>query len=202
MQVMSEKTVADVLACIKRRQAEVGRSPSYREIMRLCGLPSIGRVQRCVKILKECGKLDSDADGRISMDYRFSGKSVAVPLLGTIACGEPITAIEDYEDVYRLPQELVGRGEHFMLRAKGDSMTDVGIHSGDLLIIRAQQAADYGQIAAVIIDGEEATIKTFCPQKNGTLILRAENPDYDDITVSGGTDCRVLGVLVGSFRKY
>jgi len=201
MQVMNEKIICDVLTCIKRHQAETARSPSYREIMRLCGLSSIGQVQRCVKILKLRGKLESEPCGRVALDFRFSGKNKAVPLIGTIACGKPIAAIEDYEDVYRLPEELVGSGEHFILRAKGDSMTGVGIYDGDLLVVRVQPWADYGQIAAVLIEGEDATIKTFCPQKDGTIILRAENPDYKDIIIK--TDfCRVLGVLVSSFRKY
>ena len=201
MQVMSEKTIAAVLECIRQRQIEEGRSPSYREIMKLCGLPSIGQVQRCIKILKSRGELESQSDGTISLDERFKGKSVAVPLVGTIACGGPITAVENLEEVYRLPEELVGRGEHFMLTAKGSSMTDAGIFDGDLLIIRMQPSASGGQIVAAMIDDEEATIKTFRPQSNGKIILQAENPDYEDIVVNAG-NCRIIGVLVGSFRRY
>jgi len=201
MQVMNEKTIYEVLECIKRIQLEAGRSPSYREIMRLCGLPSIGQVQRCIKALKSRGELESEADGRVALDFRFSGKNKAVPLLGTIACGKPVAAVEDYEDVYRLPEELVGGGEHFMLRARGDSMTGAGIHGGDLLVIRIQPSADYGQIVAAMVDDDEATIKTYRPQKDGSVVLHAENPDYGDIVVKAGA-CRVLGVLVSSFRKY
>ncbi len=133
---------------------ETGHSPSYREIIKLCGLNTIGQVQRCIKVLKERGELESDGgyNGQITVDDRFSGETVGVPLIGTIACGEPIFAVENYEGVYRLPVEVVsGNGDHFMLRAKGDSMTGIGISDGDLLIIQAQPDAEYGQIVAVCI---------------------------------------------------
>ena len=201
MQVMNENTIAEVLECVRRRQLEDGRSPSYREIMRDCRLPSIGRVQRCVRALKARGELYCETDGTIALDMRFGGRSKAVPLVGTIACGGPITAIENLEDVYRFPEELIGRGEHFMLRAKGGSMTGAGIFDGDLLIVRMQQTATGGQIVAALIDGEEATVKTYRPQIGGKIILQAENSDYEDITVNAA-DCRILGVLAGSFRKY
>ncbi|MCL2797469.1 MAG: transcriptional repressor LexA [Firmicutes bacterium] len=200
MQILSEKDIEAVATCIKRELFETGRPPSYRRIMQLCGFLSIGRVQRCVKALKERGELESGTDGSIACPSLFSGRAKAVPLLGVIACGVPITAVENYEDVFRFPEELVGGGEHFMLRAKGDSMTGAGIFDGDLLIFRAQPAAREGQIAATLI-GDEATVKTFCPQKDGTVIFRAENPDYGDIVVSGG-DCRIMGILVGSYRKF
>ena len=197
---MNKDIINSVLACIREYQLDTGRSPSYREIMRLCRLPSIGQVQRCVKVLKEQGELDSEADGSIALDDRFLTKHKAVPLVGTIACGSPIDAIENYENVYRLPEELVGRGEHFMLHAKGDSMTGVGIYDGDMLIIRMQSSANKGDIVAAMIDEEEATIKTFRPQGD-SITLQAENPDYKDIIVTPNR-CRILGVLVGSFRKY
>jgi repressor LexA len=167
--------------------------------MRLCRLPSIGQVQRCIRVLKERGELESDRDGRISLDFRFSGGSVGVPLIGTIACGAPLLAIENYEGVYRWPEELVGSGEHFMLRAKGSSMTGAGIRDGDYLVLRKQPAADYGQIVAALV-GDEATIKTYRP-KNGKIVLHPENPKFDDIEVEA-ENFRILGVLVGGFHKF
>jgi repressor LexA len=130
----------------------------------------------------------------------FSGESVSVPLIGEIACGSPILAVENYEGVYRLPNEFVGSGEHFMLRAKGSSMTGVGIRSGDYLIIREQPEADYGQIVAACIDGE-ATVKTYRPQDD-RIVFHAENPKYEDIEVKRGTDCRILGVVCGCFHSF
>jgi len=202
MQVMNEEIISGVLACVREWQLETGRSPSYREIMCHCKLSSIGQVQRCIKVLKERGELDSGSGGSIAMDDRFSGgRSKVVPLVGAIACGGPITAVEDYEDVYRMPEDLIGSGEHFMLRAKGDSMTGVGIYEGDLLIIRRQPSANYGQIVAAMVEEEEATIKTFCPKGDGKIVLQAENPDYKDI-VMDGRNCRIIGILAGSYRRY
>ena len=201
MQIMDENKIGRVLTCIQRYQVDTGRSPSYPEIMRRCRLASIGQVQRCIRVLKERGEIESGRNGTIALDYRFSGETVGIPLIGEIACGSPVMAVENYEGVYRLPEELVGNGENFMLRAKGDSMTGVGIFNGDLLIVREQPAADYGQIVAAMIDGE-ATIKTYRPQKH-KIVLHAENPRYKDIVVeSEAEDFRILGVLVGSFHKF
>jgi len=200
MQIINKENVNRVLACIKEWQLEKGSSPSYREIMRLCNLSSIGQVQRCVKALKNQGELESDADGRLALDFRYATNSKAVPLVGSVACGTPITAIENYETVYRLPQELIGSGEHFMLRAKGDSMTGVGIFDSDLLVIKKQEVAHGGQIVAALIE-DDATVKTFYKESSGRIVLKAENPDYQDIIVESG-DFRILGVLVSSFRKY
>ena len=201
MSVMNENTIVKVLNCIQQYQVDTGRSPRYREIMRLCRLPSIGQVQRCIRTLKERGEIESENDGKVSLDYRFSGNVVGLPLIGAIACGSPITAVENYEGVFRLPEELVGSG-NFMLRARGSSMTGVGIRNNDFLIIREQQTADYGQIVAVCI-GDEATVKTFQPQRD-KIILHAENPRYKDIEVyPDETDnFRILGVVVGSFHRF
>ena len=202
MRTMNENTIARVFACIQKRQVKTGRSPSYNEIMRQCKLPSIGQVQRCIRVLKDRGEIESGRNRRISLDCRFSGRSVGVPLIGEIACGTPIMAVENYEGVYRMPEEFVsGSGEHFMLRAKGDSMTGAGIQSGDLLVFREQPCADCGQIVAAMIDGE-ATVKTYRPEKD-TIILRAENPEYKDIEVGvEAVDFRILGLLVGCFHSF
>ena len=135
MSVMNESTILRVLECIQKRQMAAGRSPSYREIMRLCRLPSIGQVQRCIRVLKERGELESGRNGKIALDFRLSGRSVGVPLIGQIACGQPVFAVENYEGVYRLPEEWVGVGEHFMLRADGNSMTGAGIQNGDTRVL-------------------------------------------------------------------
>lgn len=201
MQVMNEEKILQVLTCIQQRQVETGRSPSYREIMKLCNLSSIGQVQRCIKVLKERGELETESryNGQIALNNRFSGESASIPLLGEIPCGEPIFAVENFEGVYRLPIEFVGGGEHFMLRAKGSSMTGAGIKDGDLLIIRVQSAAEYGQIIAACID-DDATIKTYRPKGN-KIILHPENPCFKDIETTP-ENCRILGVLVGSFHRY
>ncbi|MCL2061139.1 MAG: transcriptional repressor LexA [Firmicutes bacterium] len=199
MQVMKESKILQVLTFIQQRTMETGRTPSYREIMKQCNLASIGQVQRCIKVLKERGELDSDNDGKVTVPI-FSGNSVSVPLIGTIACGQPIFAIENYEGVYRLPEEITGRsGDFFMLRAKGDSMTGVGIRNNDLLIFREQPSADYGDVVAAIIE-DEATVKTYQPNK-ANIVLRAENPQHSDIVVKH-EDCRIIGILVGSFHKH
>ena len=200
MRTSNTQVISRVLECVKKHQLETGRSPSYREIMRLCRIASIGQVQRAVRALIANGDLEGAPDGTIALDVRFGGGYKSIPLVGTVACGGPITAIENLEEVYRFSEELVGSGEHFMMYAKGSSMKDAGIFDGDLLIIRSQTIAESGQIVVALID-DEATVKTFCPKPDGRIILKAENPDYEDIAV-GAKDCRIAGVLVGSYRRY
>jgi repressor LexA len=121
-----------------------------------------------------------------------------VPLLGRIAAGSPIQALEEVEDVLPLPASLVGEGTHFMLTVKGDSMHDAGIHDGDMVVIRKQDDATPGTIVAALLD-DEATVKTLVRQGSKT-ILRAENPAYEPIEVTG-ENSRILGKVVALLRS-
>lgn len=110
------------------------------------------------------------------------------PLVGDIACGEPNTGIENIEESYMLPKSLFGGGELFMLRAYGDSMIDIGIEKGDLLVLRKQNYAEDGDIIAALVDGN-ATLKRLY-HKNGRIVLHPENKLMKDIVVDG---CAVPG---------
>ena len=114
-----------------------------------------------------------------------------VPVVGTVACGSPILAEENIEEYVTLPAALFGRGNFFLLRARGDSMINAGIADGDLVLVRQQDTAEYNQIAVALID-DEATLKRFRPEGD-RVVLHAENPNYDDIVVDR---CAVQGVAV------
>lgn len=117
---------------------------------------------------------------------------VSVPLVGRVSCGNGVLAFEEIEDHIETPKEWLGSGEHFYLRAKGDSMTGARIHEGDLLLIRKQEEVENGEIAAVLI-GEEAVLKRV--YKNGDqLILQSENPAYPPILVPPA-EGRIIGKL-------
>lgn len=115
----------------------------------------------------------------------------SVPLVGTIACGEPILAVENVEDNVSVPENVHA---DFALRCKGDSMTGARINDGDLVFIRQQPTVDDGQIAAVQI-GDDATLKRVY-HSGKTLVLQAENPAYKPIIVDGDSTVRVLGLAV------
>ena len=119
-----------------------------------------------------------------------------IPLLGTIAAGQPILAIEHIEDYFLLDSKIKA---DFCLRIKGDSMINVNIMDKDIVFIKKQCTIENGEIGAILID-DTATLKRFY-HTNGQIILQAENPAYKPIIIEKG-DVRVLGKLVASLREY
>jgi len=117
--------------------------------------------------------------------------------VGVVTCGSPIFAQENIEGVYALPSDIFGRGEIFLLRAEGDSMIEVGIHSGDLLVIRRSQTAQNGQIVVALLD-DSATVKTFY-KEDDHIVLHPENRYYDDII---SKDVVILGVVEHCIHKF
>lgn len=123
-----------------------------------------------------------------------------VKVLGGIACGTPQEEQEYTEDILSLPAAYFGKGDFFILRAKGDSMTGAGIESGDLVVIRRQEQAEEGQIVAALTGEEkESTLKRFFPdKKNKRIWLYPENPMLEDIYTK---DCIIQGVAVHVIKK-
>lgn len=130
------------------------------------------------------------------VELSTSADVTMVPLVGHIAAGGPITAEQDVEDVLALPRQLVGHGELFMLRVKGDSMIDAAICDGDWVVVRRQSAADNGDIVAALLD-DEATVKTF-RQRDGHTWLLPQNTRYEPIL---GDHATVMGKVVSVLRS-
>jgi repressor LexA len=122
--------------------------------------------------------------------------TVYVPIVGQIAAGTPILAEESIEDVFPLPRELVGEGEHFLLKVRGDSMIDAAITNGDWVVIRSQNDAENGEIVAAMI-GDEATVKTL-RRRRGEVWLDPANPNYEPID---GHDATIVGRVVSVLRR-
>ena len=119
-----------------------------------------------------------------------------VPLVGRIAAGGPITAEQSVEDVMTLPRQIVGNGELFMLRVKGDSMVDAAICDGDWVVVRSQNTANNGDIVAALLD-DEATVKTF-RQRDGHTWLLPQNTQYEPIL---GDHATIMGKVVSVLRS-
>jgi repressor LexA len=129
------------------------------------------------------------------------GGASGIPVLGRIAAGTPITAVENLEDTIPLRPEWLGVGDQdvFALRVRGDSMIEAHIMDGDLVLVRRQEAAGSGDIVAAMVDGE-ATVKRFA-REGGAVVLRPEHPTMKPIVVEGGrADVRILGKVVGVIR--
>jgi repressor LexA len=121
---------------------------------------------------------------------------VTIPVVGTVAAGKPILAVEDCEEVFPLPQEFLAGGDGFMLRVRGESMIEDGIKDGDLVVVRRQQTVDDGEIAVALVDNE-ATVKRFY-RENGHIRLQPANSTMEPIFVD---DASIVGKVVGLVRK-
>lgn len=161
MRVIDESKLVNVLDFIKDYQFKHGKSPSYRVIMKALNFASLSAVARYVLTLQNKGLIKKDNLGGIKLPNKLSsGKTTIAPLIGTVTCGEPIFAYENIEGAYKLPADIFGSGELFLLNAKGDSMIDAGIKDGDILTVLKTNKVEDGDICVALI-GEDATVKRF-----------------------------------------
>jgi repressor LexA len=130
----------------------------------------------------------------------LAGSSVNVPMMGRIAAGVPISAIQNHAQDIACPPDMIGPGEHFALEVKGDSMIDAGIYEGDIVIIRRQSSANNGEIVVALVEKEEATLKRL-RKKGASVALEAANPNYET-RIFGPDQVDIQGRLVGLIRKY
>jgi repressor LexA len=128
------------------------------------------------------------------------GRPVAVPVMGRIAAGTPIEAIQTRSHTINIPADLLTTGEHFALEVRGDSMIDAGILDGDTVLIRRGDGADTGDIVVALIDDEEATLKRF-RRRGASIALEPANSSHE-VRILPPNRVRIQGRLVGLFRKY
>ncbi|MBC2859545.1 transcriptional repressor LexA [Stappia sp. 28M-7] len=126
--------------------------------------------------------------------------SVEIPVMGRIAAGVPIEAIQSHSHTIAMPADLLGNGEHYALEVRGDSMIEAGILDGDTVVIRRSDSADSGDIVVALIDDEEATLKRL-RKKGASVALEAANPAYET-RIFGPGRVRIQGKLVSLFRRY
>ena len=195
-----------ILEFIKSSTDSQGYAPSMREIGDAAGLNSPASVKYQLDILEEKGFIRRDENRGRAMEVvlpdHMTGESATtdktrfIPLVGSIAAGIPITADQQVEETLPLPESLVGKGDLFMLKVKGESMIDAAICDGDYVVIRQQKDANNGEIVAAMIDGE-ATVKTFS-RKGGHIWLLPANDDFAPID---GDNCEILGKVTAVLRS-
>jgi repressor LexA len=127
-------------------------------------------------------------------------ENVLVPVMGRIAAGTPIEAIQNHSHSINVPPELLSAGDHFALEVRGDSMIEAGIFEGDTVLIRKTETADTGDIVVALVDEEEATLKRL-RRKGASVALEAANPAYET-RIFGPDRVRIQGRLVGLIRRY
>ncbi len=221
----------DLLHFIHTRLQRDGVPPSFDEMKDALDLRSKSGIHRLIMALEERGfirrlahraraieilKLPDSLDGgsgfkpavidggrpdRPAAALAVEAASIELPVMGRIAAGTPIEAIQQVSHNIAVPAAmLASKGRHYALEVKGDSMIEAGINNGDIVVIQEQPTANNGDIVVALIDGEEATLKTF-RRRGGTIALEAANPAYET-RLYQDHQVRVQGKLVGLIRTY
>jgi len=181
---------------------EWGRSPSFDEICSQFGFRSYNTVTTYLKILERKGYVrlprEKNRKRAIEVISPVETKRFEFPLLGRVAAGKPIEAVEDIKAI-EVPPSMVGSGDHFVLQVNGDSMKEDGILDGDFVVVRKQPTAENGETVVALINNE-ATVKKYY-QKNGHVELRPAHTEMRPLQVREG-DLRIEGKVVGVLRYY
>lgn len=190
-----------ILEYIQKAIQEKGYPPSVREICLATGLKSTSTVHGHLLRLQKKGMLNRDSmkprSLTLPVTQREQEETISIPLVGCVTAGVPILATENIEDYFCFPQSMLGDGEHYMLRIRGESMIDAGIMNNDYVIVRKQLTAYNGDIVVALL-GDEATVKRYY-RENGRFRLQPENKTMDPIIV---TELAILGKVVSLYRKY
>ena len=180
---------------------ENGYAPSVRDIGASLGIKSTSSVHLYLHNLESKGYIEQDANKKrtIRLCAAYQGGKGRIPLLGEIAAGSPILAVENFDGYVDLPWNSgkYSASDLFALKIKGTSMIEAGILDGDIVVVRKSAYAENGQIVAALVD-DEATVKTFY-KEDGHFRLQPENRTMNPIIVE---DVALLGIVVASFRQY
>ena len=224
---MLTKKQKNLLVFINKKIRSSGISPSYEEMKNSLKLKSKSGIHRLISALEERGfvkrlahkaralevvKLPENASAndifnsftpsviKGGLDKNEETKSTDVSVLGSIAAGTPIEAIQQEVDRVALPEDLQNNGEHYGLKVKGDSMIEAGINDGDTVIVKKTSNVDSGQIAVVLIDDQEATLKRV-RKKGNTIALEAANRNYGT-KIYAANRIKIQGKLVSLYRNF
>ena len=193
----------EILEYIKEQILAKGYPPALRDICEAVHLRSTSSVHAHLETLEQNGYIRRDptkprAIEILDDNFNLTRREVVnVPVVGTVAAGQPLLAVENIENYFPLPAEYIPKEQSFMLKVKGNSMINAHILDGDYILVRKQNFCDEGDIIAALID-DEATVKRF-GKKNGSPYLFPENDNYSPIPFNK-EGCKILGKVVGLHR--
>ena len=178
-----------------------GHSPTLVEIGQSMEISSKGTIHRYVQSLRNQGLLAAPERGwrGIRLADDALSNSTTLPLVGRIAAGQPIEAINDHGEI-NLSEMFVGK-DRYALQIKGDSMIDIGILDEDIVVIQPQNTAQFGDVVVALIDDQEATLKRFKRLKDGRVELSPENQNLEPM-IYDPERVKIQGILVGQLRSY
>ncbi len=195
------KKQQEILDYMKNEILNRGFPPSVREICEAVGLKSTSSVHAHLESLEKNGYIHRDptkprAIEILDENFNLTRREVVnVPMVGTVAAGQPLLAVENVDSYFPIPSEFMPNAQSFMLKVKGESMINAGILNGDQVLVQQASTAENGDIVVALID-DSATVKTYY-KENGHIRLQPANDSMDPIIVS---DCRILGKVFGVFR--
>ena len=193
----------EILEYIKSVILEKGYPPTVRDICEAVGLKSTSSVHAHLSTLETKGYIRRDPTKPRAIEIMDEGfqmvrqEMTSIPVVGRVAAGEPILATQNIDGYFPLPVDMVPNAQTFVLKVKGDSMINIGIHSGDSIFVESCNTAENGDIVVALID-DSATVKTFYKEKDH-IRLQPENDNMDPIIVD---ECTILGKVFGVFRLY
>src|ERR1700710_618536 len=214
----------ELLRFINERLKEAGVPPSFDEMKDALDLRSKSGIHRLITALEERGfirrlpnraraieviklpELSGSGGGKVRPGASGGGseddssRPVSVPVMGRIAAGTPIEALQTRSHTISVPPDMLGSGEHYALEVRGDSMVDAGILDGDMALIQRNETAETGDIVVALIDEEEATLKRF-RRRGASIALEPANTSYE-VRILPPNRVKIQGKLIGLYRKY
>lgn len=191
----------EILEYMKSEILNKGYPPAVREICEAVGLKSTSSVHSHLETLEKNGYIRRDptkprAIEIVDDNFNLTRREVVnVPIVGKVAAGQPILAVENIDNYFPIPMEYMPNAETFMLEVKGESMINVGIYDGDRILVQKQSVARNGEIVVALVE-DSATVKTFYKEE-GYYRLQPENDNMDPIIVP---EVNILGKVFGVFR--
>ncbi|HET9425519.1 MAG TPA: transcriptional repressor LexA [Gemmatimonadaceae bacterium] len=181
-----------------------GYAPSFEEIAESFNYNSLATVHEHLSNLERKGYITRSYNESRAITINpteATPRAIELPLLGAVAAGYPIEAL-DHNETITVPESFIGRGgNHYVLRVRGMSMIDEQIRDGDFVVVNERPRADNGETVIALIDGTSATVKKYYRERDGRIRLQPANPTMDPIYVNEN-DVRIQGVVVGVLRRY
>lgn len=177
---------------------ENGYPPTVREICSALNIKSTSTVHKYINLLVEEGYIEKMDNHNRAIRLKGAESGVSVPVVGNVAAGIPITAIENITDYISFTSDKTYSNPLFALKVKGESMINVGIYDGDLIVVEQMNYAENGDIVVALVDGESATVKTFY-KENGHFRLQPENDSMEPIIAD---DVEILGKVRALIRYF
>jgi len=197
------KRQREILNYLSNYSEQNGFAPSFEEIAENFDYNSLATVHEHLTNLERKGYIKRNYNESRAIEIlpsEATPRAVELPLLGSVAAGVPIEALEDNE-TFAVPESFVGRGNNYVLRVRGNSMVDEQIRDGDFVVVNERQRADNGEMVIALVNGNSATVKKYYRERDGRIRLQPANESMSPIYVHEN-DISIQGVVVGVMRRY